>query len=135
MSSPGFDTVLRVLSNPRRRLALRLATEYGETTTQELTTEVAARENEKSVSELADVEEKRVYVALYQTHLPKLEQAGMITYEGHHVEPAEWTRELWGPLQELEAVIDDTIDTRDSAVGIGIGGLRFEVSRVGGESP
>ncbi|ELZ97258.1 hypothetical protein C439_18088 [Haloferax mediterranei ATCC 33500] len=42
---------------------------------------VAARENETAVEDVTDEERQRVYISLYQTHLPKLETAELIDYD------------------------------------------------------
>nr|WP_225316448.1 transcriptional regulator [Haloferax sp. CBA1149] len=42
---------------------------------------VAARENETPVEDVTDEERQRVYISLYQTHLPKLESAGLVRYD------------------------------------------------------
>ena len=42
---------------------------------------VASRENETTVEEVTDEERQRVYISLYQTHLPKLESAGLVQYD------------------------------------------------------
>ncbi|MDG5776817.1 hypothetical protein VB773_21910 [Haloarculaceae archaeon H-GB2-1] len=47
----------------------------------ELSAKIAAWENDTEVDELTDQERKRVYVSLYQTHIPKLEEVGLIEYE------------------------------------------------------
>lgn len=129
-----LDSVLTVLRNERRRRALRLACERGRTTTKELTDEIAALENEKHPDHVSSTERKRVYIALYQTHLPKMASAGFITYEGHVVEPCELAHEIWGPLEELEAILDDTIEREpNQRLGIGLRGFRLSLSRPGGD--
>jgi len=76
------DTVFDVLSSARRRETIAILRE--EDTPIELTTLaeiVAARENDTSVEELSSQDRKRVYVSLYQTHLPKLSEAGLVDYD------------------------------------------------------
>ena len=73
-----FDAV----KNLRRRYALyhlkqqRCPVELGE-----LAEQVAAWENDTTVAEITSEQRKSVYSALYQTHLPKLEEAGIINYD------------------------------------------------------
>lgn len=81
---PAFsqDVVYDIFSSPRRRYALyhlRQAEGAIELTT--LAEYVAAWEEETAPDALSDQERKRVYVSLYQTHIPKLEETGMITYD------------------------------------------------------
>ena len=47
----------------------------------DLAEELAAWENDTTVEELSSQARKRVYVSLYQTHAPKLQEAGLITYD------------------------------------------------------
>jgi hypothetical protein len=47
----------------------------------ELAEEIAAMENDVEVEELTSQQRKRVYVSLYQTHLPKMAQMNAIQYD------------------------------------------------------
>jgi len=81
------DLVFEILSNTRRRMVLYYLREYsGSATVQELASQIAALENEIPVSDLTRQQRKRVYVSLYQTHLPKLEQTGIIEYDDEREE-------------------------------------------------
>jgi len=76
------DTVFDVLSSARRRETIAILRE--EDTPIELTTLaeiVAARENDTSVEELSSQDRKRVYVSLYQTHVPKLVDVGIVEHD------------------------------------------------------
>lgn len=76
------DTLFSLLSNPRRRFILQyLSRVEGPVTLQDLATEVAAWENETDPEDLTDKERKRLYVSLYQTHIPKLDDVGVIEYD------------------------------------------------------
>jgi hypothetical protein len=76
------DTLFSLLSNPRRRFVLQYLNRVKEPVSlQDLTTEVAAWENETDPEELTDKQEKRIYVSLYQTHIPKLEEAGIVRHD------------------------------------------------------
>jgi DNA-binding transcriptional ArsR family regulator len=75
------DEVYHLLSNPRRRFIISYLRDERVVDLQELASKVAAWENETSVDELTDQQQKRVYVSLYQTHIPKLEDAGIVTYD------------------------------------------------------
>lgn len=77
-----LDVVFDLLSNERRRRVLRfLCGESASTTLGELAEYVAAIENGKSVRALSSAERKRVYIVLYQCHLPKLDDAGVIEFD------------------------------------------------------
>lgn len=71
-----------ILSSPRRRFVLYYLREHGgEATVSELADEVAAWENDLAVDALSDKQRKRAYVSLYQTHIPKLAEVGIIDYD------------------------------------------------------
>ncbi|WP_276301485.1 DUF7344 domain-containing protein [Halorussus lipolyticus] len=76
------DEVFEVLKSPRRRYALYyLRQEGGETELSDLTEQVAAWENETTPAGLSTEQRKRVYISLYQTHLPKLDEADIVEYD------------------------------------------------------
>ncbi len=76
------DLVYDILSSPRRRYVLYyLRKEDGPIELTTLAEHVAAWENDTSVDSLTDQERKRVYVSLYQTHVPKLDDAGIVDYD------------------------------------------------------
>lgn len=76
------DEVFDLLSNERRRHVLqRLRTVEEPITVTELAELVAATENDVAPDELTDKQRKRVYVSLYQTHVPKLADAGVVDYD------------------------------------------------------
>lgn len=76
------DVVFEILSSRRRRMVLFLLRDRGgSATVNDLAEEIAALENDVDVEELTSQQQKRVYVSLYQTHLPKLEQTGIIDYD------------------------------------------------------
>ena len=77
-----LDVVFDLLSSERRRRTidyLRNAT--GAVELSELAEHIASLENEKPVDELTSSERKRVYVGLYQAHLPKMDSAGVLEFD------------------------------------------------------
>lgn len=91
------DQVFEVLKSPRRRYALYyLKQAGGRAELSEITDQVAAWENEIPPAQLASEQRKRVYISLYQTHMPKLDDAGIVEYDQSRgvVELAENAREL-----------------------------------------
>lgn len=89
--------VFDILSSPRRRYVLfYLKNRQQPVELTELAEELAAWENDITVDELSSQARKRVYVSLYQTHVPKLEEAGLIEYDADtgHLVLAEDTSEL-----------------------------------------
>lgn len=77
------DAVFDVLRNRRRRLVLEFLRERGTSTLPDVAEHVAAVENEKEVRHLTSSERKRVYVGLYQCHLPMLADAGVVDYDAN----------------------------------------------------
>lgn len=76
------DEVFDILSNARRRYVLYYLREEKEPVSlDELARELAAWENDTTVEELTKQQRKRVYVSLYQTHIQKLAEAGIVDYD------------------------------------------------------
>lgn len=76
------DEVYDLLSNARRRFTISYLREHsGPVAVSDLSQEVAAWENDVTRDELTDQQVKRVYVSLYQTHLPKLSEVGIVDYD------------------------------------------------------
>jgi len=76
------DVVFDILSSPRRRYVLyhlRKADEPVKLT--DLAEQVAAWENDTSPDQITEQERKRVYVSLYQTHIPRLDEVGIVEYD------------------------------------------------------
>lgn len=81
-TEPSLDVVFDVLRNSRRRHVLqRLASLDGATTLGDFAEHIGGIENDKPPSALSSQERKRVYVGLYQSHLPKMSDAGAIRYD------------------------------------------------------
>jgi DNA-binding transcriptional ArsR family regulator len=76
------DEVFGILSSDRRRMVLSYLREHGPSgTMDELAEQIAAWENDVAIDELTSQQRKRVYVSLYQTHLPKLAEAEIVDYD------------------------------------------------------
>ena len=77
------ETMYDVLRNKRRRLVLHylLNSRDHEAVLGSVATQIAAWENEIPVSAVTSTLRKRTYNTLQQTHLPKLDEAGLIEYE------------------------------------------------------
>lgn len=80
--APSEDEVFDVLRAARRRAALRyLDANDGEATIETLAEHVAAVENGVAREAVTQRQRKRAYIALYQCHLPKMAEYGVIEYE------------------------------------------------------
>lgn len=76
------DDLFHLLQNERRRRAVRyLLDQEGSVDMGDVAEHIAALENDITVAELSSAQRKRVYVGLYQCHLPKLDEAGVIDYD------------------------------------------------------
>ena len=81
-SSLSDDETFDLLRNERRRETLRyLETNDGRATLDEVAENIAAKENDTTVEELTSDQRKRVYVGLYQNHMSKLDDAGVVDYD------------------------------------------------------
>lgn len=75
------DEIFHILQTQRRRDALRyLKMHENPVEMRDLAEQVAAWENDTTVQALTSAERQRVYIALYQSHLPKLDRQGIIDY-------------------------------------------------------
>jgi len=75
------DKIFHLLQTPRRRYVLRYLKEFdGVVEMRDLAEQVAAWENDTTVQALTSDERQRVYIPLYQSHLPKLDEEGIIEY-------------------------------------------------------
>ena len=102
------DDLFHLLQNERRRRVLKyLSDTDGAVEMRDIAEQIAAWEYETTVQQLSSQERQRVYIALYQTHLPKLAEAGVITYDQSRgiVEQTPLTNQV---IQYLDR--DDTTD-------------------------
>jgi hypothetical protein len=76
-----LDHVFEILKNQRRRYVLRhLEETEGPVSMSDLAERVAAWENDKPIEQLSSSERKRVYVGLYQCHLPKMDGMDVVSF-------------------------------------------------------
>lgn len=89
------DDMFHLLRNQRRRFALHhLKHTEGSVDVGDLATQVAAWENEVSVEEVTSKQRRRVYNALQQTHVPELEDTGVVDVERREVALTDKADEL-----------------------------------------
>jgi DNA-binding transcriptional ArsR family regulator len=78
----SHDLIFDILSSARRRYVIYVLRREDEPmAVAELAEIVAAWENDTTVDQLDSQERKRVYVSLYQTHIPKLAEAGIVDHD------------------------------------------------------
>ena len=81
-STLSQDDIFHLLQTNRRRDTIRYLLELDEESVKmrDIAEHVAAREHETTVAELTSAQRQRVYIPLYQSHLPKLDKKGVIEY-------------------------------------------------------
>jgi hypothetical protein len=78
----GEDQIYHLLQNERRRNVLRyLHDAEGTVSMRDIAEQVAAWENDSTVQAITSDERQRVYIPLYQSHLPKLDEEDVIEYD------------------------------------------------------
>ncbi|UPV76791.1 hypothetical protein M0R89_21615 (plasmid) [Halorussus limi] len=76
------DDIFHLLQCRRRRLVLKYLQEHDTPVKMtDITEKIAAVEHDTTVAALKSQERQRVYIALYQSHLPKLDEEGIIEYQ------------------------------------------------------
>ncbi|WP_458208302.1 DUF7344 domain-containing protein [Haladaptatus sp. NG-SE-30] len=91
------DVAFEILTNARRRYALTyLRSQADAVSIGELAEAVAAWEHDTTTDLVSSKERKSVYTSLYQTHLPKMADAGVVEYDRQRgiVELADTADEL-----------------------------------------
>ncbi len=77
-----LDQVFEILKNRRRRLVLHYLEEHdGESSLSDLAEHIAAIENDTTIKAISSTQRKRVYVGLYQCHLPKMDDMNIIDFD------------------------------------------------------
>ncbi|OIB56945.1 DUF7344 domain-containing protein [Natrialba sp. SSL1] len=126
------DEIFHLLQNERRRLVLRYLRGTNEPVRmRDVAEQVAAWEHDTTVAELTSTQRQRVYIPLYQSHLSKLDEAGVIDYQQNRgiVERKPLADEVDQYLQVTEqnghmnthtnGNAETTTDENDSAISIG----------------
>ncbi len=76
------DNIFEVLSSSRRRYVIYyLYSHEGTAELKDLATHIAAWESGEPLDAITDEETRRVYISLYQTHLPKLAEFDIVRYD------------------------------------------------------
>ena len=100
------DVLFELLKNQRRRDAIRYLEENdGEATLSDMAEHIAAKENDITVEALSSSQRKRVYIGLYQCHLPKMADTGVIDFEKNRGDI-----ELQPPAEQLDPYLDGDDD-------------------------
>lgn len=76
------DTVFDILSNRRRRQIIYYLQEHGgEAPLREVANAVAGWEEGQALEDVTEKQSRRVYVSLYQSHVPRLTEVGLIEHD------------------------------------------------------
>jgi hypothetical protein len=107
------DDVFHLLQSARRRGVVRYLSERDEDAVcemRDIAAQVAAWENGKPITQLDSDERQRVYISLYQGHLPTLNEKGIIEYNQSRgrVEPTPL-------LNQLEAYVMSDADSEEQS--------------------
>lgn len=108
-----LDEVFHILQNERRRQVLmHLKDVEGTVNMRDIAEQIAAWENDTTVENLYSDQRQRVYIALYQSHLPKLDDLGVIEYNQARgsIEPTPLVEDV---TQYLE--VEPTASASDAA--------------------
>ncbi|WP_132060523.1 DUF7344 domain-containing protein [Halorussus amylolyticus] len=100
-SHPSREAMFDLLGNARRRRVLRHLLNDSAVTLTNLSGRIAAWENDTTVHEVSSRERKQVYSSLYQTHLPRLSEHGLVEY---HTD--DRVVELTGDPDRLRSFLD-----------------------------
>lgn len=114
------EDAYEVLSNARRRHVIHyLLQQEGGISLRELSRQVAAWENDIEAEEVTSKQRKRVYTALHQSHLPKLDDTGVVEYDSDRsvVSPTERVSDL---RLYLEVVPENEIPWSVYYTGLGV---------------
>lgn len=123
--------VYDLLSNARRRYVLCHLMERSKASVRELSRRIAAWENDVEVSVVSSKQRKRVYTALHQTHLPRLDEFGVVEYDRDRGEV--YARERLNIFEPyLERDEPDGHDWPRYYAGIGVATMVLAVGIIGG---
>lgn len=114
------DQLYDLLADTRRRYALHYLKQSAEPVdVGELAEHVAAWENDKPVEELSSQDRKRVYISLYQSHLPTLDENGLVDYDDDRGR-VELTETMADVDIYMEIVPDESIPWSYFYVGLSV---------------
>jgi len=114
------DDMFHVLQCRRRRLVLKYLQEYdgdGPARMSDIAEHIAALEHDTTVEALQSQERQRVYIALYQSHLLKMDEVGVIDYNQSrgYVEATPVAERFTGYLDSEPSLLGDATDDDDAA--------------------
>ncbi|AQL44916.1 hypothetical protein BV210_19375 (plasmid) [Halorientalis sp. IM1011] len=129
----SLDLIFEILKNERRREVIRYLREHEQQVTlSDLAEHIAALENDTDIASITSSQRKRVYVGLYQCHLPKMADMGIVQFNQNRgiVSLGENAPQLY---EYLDNQSPDTRPWHEYYLGLsGVGAALFFVSLVAG---
>ena len=120
-ADPDRGEGFSLLSNHRRRFAIHFTKRHEDPVElSDVAEQVAAWELGKEIPELDYAERKRVYTSLQQTHLPRLDDAGMIKFENGRVETTDQVEQL---EVYMDIVPEDSLPWGEYYLGLSVLGV------------
>lgn len=116
---PPREVIFDVLSNERRQCILHYLRQQEDRRVdlRDLVDYVTAWENDTTTEAIGTAQRKRVYTAVRQTHLPRLEDAGFVEYE-HRRGQVELTEQARRAQMYLEYVPENDIPWSEFYLGL-----------------
>lgn len=123
----SLDDVFDLLRNQRRRRVLEYlrSNTDGSATLDELAEHIAAMENDVPIEQLTSSQRKRVYIGLYQCHLPKLDEHSVVEYDQDRGTIVLQDLSLIEPY--LNGLEERTDSNRSATLLYAVGGIGFVV--------
>lgn len=129
-----LDITFEILKNSRRRTVLQyLRNEEDTVTIGELAEHIAAIENDTTVQQLNAQQRKRVYIGLYQCHLPKMDDANVVDFNQDRglVTVTETASSLYDYLDTVDES-DQTTSPRQYFAVTALCGIAFLIAQLAG---
>lgn len=124
-----LDQLFEILKNSRRRETIRYLHENGgDATLSDLAEHIAAIENDTTIRAISSSQRKRVYVGLYQCHLPKMDDTDVVDFNQNR-----GTIELGPNADQLDAYLEEPEPQTFHTLYIGVaflGTVLFMTSQV-----
>ena len=131
----SLDLIFEILKNERRREVIRYLREHEQQVTlSDLAEHIAALENDTDIASITSSQRKRVYVGLYQCHLPKMADMGIVQFNQNRgiVSLGENAPQLY---EYLDNKSSDTRPWHEYYLGLsGVGAVLFFVSLFAGSA-
>lgn len=104
-NAPDLDTMLNICGHKHRRIVLAtLVNQQQSLSIDDLTNAILKYNHHLPRTEIDDETAKRIHVGLYQVHLPKLAEAGVIQYDPER-KVAELTAQAGREDSHLSAIL------------------------------